>query len=392
MKKLKSFLAVLLSLCIFTACTPNDTDGNDPADTSYNSTINIAYHTEKLTDCFQPMNICLSIPWDENGGELLENINFFKAMLENIYHFRAGENIPNENGIVAIDTYVNIASWNFPFEKETVRKALENSYGYNREDDTVYMSEGLGNVCESEIRNVNLVGENTLMVTYRYGIRDDYNEGDNNWYFSQYDTWVMLVKIESDGYTFLSNHKEGEGKIRDISHEGMMVVTDDRAIKAITVMYNQSSILLGKSWDVSEGMITFEGAGILGFNDALINFHRLQTGREMAGNVNGEYRAHVRDYIAQAVKYFPFSVHTLRRYYSSQMVYDRETDTVLAPDGYGNICWPEIQQIYSDGEYYVVESHYMWPEEGYDEFRTLLKKDDSGNFIFMANIRAKSHQ
>lgn len=202
MKKLKIFIFTIFTVLILTSCS-NPVNSQQ---TEVKVSTDISAHQKNLQETFDAMIICLGTEWDENGGQLLEKSNHFKAAVESAYTYKSGEDFPNDNGSVKIDEYARISGWYFPFSKETVRNTLEKSYGYNPYTDTVYMSDGLGNVCSAKIISVEQLDTDiTLKVSYRYGVQDIYDEESNTYDFSEYKTFEMIVKCISDGYIFVSN-------------------------------------------------------------------------------------------------------------------------------------------------------------------------------------------
>lgn len=202
MKKAKIFIAVMITMLIFASCAKPAS--SQP--TEIKPSMDIAVHQKSLQETFDAMIICLGLEWDENGGQLLENSTHFKAAVESAFVYKTGMDFPNDNGSVKIDEYARFSGWYFPFSKETVRTALEKSYGYNSDTDTVYMSDGLGNVCSAQIVSVQqLDTDMTLKVIYKYSIRDVYDKENDTYDFSEYKTFEMIVRCISDGYLFESN-------------------------------------------------------------------------------------------------------------------------------------------------------------------------------------------
>ena len=202
MKKAKIFIFVMIIVLLFVSCAKPAS--SQP--TEVKPSMDIAVHQKNLQETFDAMIICLGLEWDENGGQLLENSTHFKAAVESAFIYKTGMDFPNDNGSVKIDEYARFSSWYFPFSKETVRTALEKSYGYNSDTDTVYMSDGLGNVCSAQIVSVQqLDTDMSLKVTYKYGVQDIYDEENDTYDFSEYRTFEMIVRCISDGYLFESN-------------------------------------------------------------------------------------------------------------------------------------------------------------------------------------------
>lgn len=202
MKRIKIFISVIFTMLFFVSCA--GPAGSQP--TEITPSTDIAVHQKKLQETFDAMIICLGQEWNENGGQLLENSTHFKAAVESAFMYKTGMDFPNDNGSVKIDEYARISGWYFPFSKETVRTALEKSYGYNPDTDTVYMSDGLGNVCSAQIVSVEqLDNDMTLKVSYRYGVPDIYDKENDTYDFSEYKTFEMIVRCISDGYLFESN-------------------------------------------------------------------------------------------------------------------------------------------------------------------------------------------
>ena len=157
---------------------------------------------------------------------------------------------------------------------------------------------------------------------------------------------------------------------------------------AIQEQMYSAVILLGNDWQFTADKVDFSGptAG-LGFGDMILQSHRAQYDKSMAQEINGEYRMYLDDVVEQSLKYFPFTEQALEEYYTSKPDYDKATDSVPAPDGYGNLCEINIVDIYNSENEYIVQYLLIMPEGSYSEGRALLEKNSKGDFIFMAGQR-----
>lgn len=157
---------------------------------------------------------------------------------------------------------------------------------------------------------------------------------------------------------------------------------------AIQEQMCRAVILLGNDWQFTADKVDFSGPSSgLGFGDMILQSHRVQYDKSMAQYINGEYRMYLDDVKEQSLKYFPFTEQALEEYYTSQTVYDKATDSVPAPDGYGNLCEINIVDIYNSENEYIVQYLLIMPEGSYSEGRALLEKNSKGDFIFMAGQR-----
>ena len=151
---------------------------------------------------------------------------------------------------------------------------------------------------------------------------------------------------------------------------------------------HRAVILLGNDWQFTADKVDFSDpiAG-LGFGDMILCSHRAQYDKDMAQSINGEYRMYLDDVVEQSLKYFPFTEQALQEYYTSRPEYDKATDSVPAPDGYGNLCEINVVDIYNRENKYIVQYFVVMPEGSYSEGRALLEKNSNGDFIFMAGQR-----
>lgn len=134
--------------------------------------------------------------WDKNNcTDFLKLVDTatFKYIVENLYKYDYSEDFENIDGYATVDSYVKYGTKYFDFDADDIRSALENSYTYNAENDTVLMSDGLGSAMGLKITKFEQNGE---IYTVHYDII--YFEGEP-------DAGEMIFKINEDGsFKFLS--------------------------------------------------------------------------------------------------------------------------------------------------------------------------------------------
>lgn len=134
--------------------------------------------------------------WDKNNStDFLKFVDTapFKYIVENLYRYDYSEDFENIDGYATVDSYVKYGTKYFDFDADDIRSALENSYTYNVENDTVLMSDGLGTAMGLKITEFKQDGE---IYAVHYDII--YFEGEPA-------AGEMTFKINEDGsFKFLS--------------------------------------------------------------------------------------------------------------------------------------------------------------------------------------------
>ena len=134
--------------------------------------------------------------WDKNNNtEFLQFVDAapFRYIVESLYRYDYNIDFENIDGYATVDSYVKYGTKYFDFDADDIRSALENSYTYNAENDTVLMSDGLGTAMGLKITEFKQDGE---IYTVHYDII--YFEGEP-------DAGEMTFKINEDGsFKFLS--------------------------------------------------------------------------------------------------------------------------------------------------------------------------------------------
>lgn len=134
--------------------------------------------------------------WDKNNStDFLKFVDAapFRYIVESLYRYDCNTDFENIDGYANVDSYVTYGTKYFDFDADDIRSALESSYTYNAENDTVLMSDGLGTAMGLKITEFEQNGE---IYTVHYDII--YFEGEP-------DAGEMTFKINEDGsFKFLS--------------------------------------------------------------------------------------------------------------------------------------------------------------------------------------------
>lgn len=150
MKK-SAVISFFLSLCILlTAC------GGKEANTQETPTgFERVFDTRTVPDAAEELlNIfrisASQLSWSsDNADDMMNQIGgaVFKSMVEDLYKADTGKEFShNSDGYTDIDNYIEYGTKYFYLNPEYIRQKLTESTAYNPEDDTVFMSDGLGSV------------------------------------------------------------------------------------------------------------------------------------------------------------------------------------------------------------------------------------------------------
>ena len=166
MKNCRLF-SVLLAVCLlFVSC------GQD---------VPKAEQTERIFDIYMPedsaekllgiFSISYRSSWDiNNPDDLLNPVGsaVFKSMVEKMYYADTGKEFGhNADGFTDINNYVEYGAKYFNIRKEDIYNTLANEdRGYNPENETVFMSDGLGSVASLSVIQINRDEVGTYTLDY----------------------------------------------------------------------------------------------------------------------------------------------------------------------------------------------------------------------------------
>ena len=165
------------------------------------NTINRRYFdyldTETVCKRLLPIFVITSVTdWDKTDcKQFLEVVGSspFKQIVERLYEIDTDKTFENSDGYTAVDNYVTYGAKYFDIDSDDIRYALENSYAYNAEHDTVLMSDGLGSTLWLEFTQ--LTQQDGIYTVHYEIVRVE----------DMPDAGEMTFKINEDGsFKFLS--------------------------------------------------------------------------------------------------------------------------------------------------------------------------------------------
>ncbi len=201
------FFAFIMSVCmLFSACgninssadnsNINNGDNRPPQWERVFDTLTTEDAAKKLLDIFR---ISHNNSWDsQNPDGLLTPVgtHVFKAMVERLYNADTGKEFQNTNGYTDINNYVEYGAKYFDISEDDIYKTLANQqYGYNPENETTTMHDGLGSVVSLKALNISEAETGRHIIDYiAVGGLDYYTYGK------------LSFAVNDDGsFRFLSN-------------------------------------------------------------------------------------------------------------------------------------------------------------------------------------------
>ena len=151
---------------------------------------------EKLLPLFAP---CSINSWNSNNTDGLLNI-YFKWYVERLYYTDTGlEFVHDENGYTHINNYITYGQKYFDLSEQQIRDYLSANQ-YNAENDTVFMSDGLGcSLGTAMIDVTERVHDNTVYYDIDYIVTEPES--------TQFKYSCITFTMNNDGsFKFISNH------------------------------------------------------------------------------------------------------------------------------------------------------------------------------------------
>ena len=192
---------MLMAVCIlFTACIENPAMQDNPDAEEFQriyDQLAVEDAAEKLLPIF---SISYQGNWDIMNTDWLFSMvsgGVFKSMVENMYHADTGREFSHDtNGYTDINNYVEYGAKYFNIEKEDIYNALaRRDYGYNPENDTVFMSDGLGSVASLKAIKVE------KDITDKYTVDYIVTAAESDYQFGR----LSFIENEDGSFKFLSN-------------------------------------------------------------------------------------------------------------------------------------------------------------------------------------------
>ena len=198
--KAKIFTMLMAVCMLFTACTENPALQDNP-DAEEFPRIYDQLAVEDAVDKLLPIfSISYQGNWDIMNTDWLFSMvsgGVFKSMVENMYHADTGREFSHDtNGYTDINNYVEYGAKYFNIEKEDIYNALaRRDYGYNPENETVFMSDGLGSVASLKAIKVEKDITDKYIVDYIVSVAEsDYQFGR-----------LSFIENKDGSFKFLSN-------------------------------------------------------------------------------------------------------------------------------------------------------------------------------------------
>lgn len=160
---------------------------------------------EKVLQVFAP---CSMYNWDSINNEQLLKTVYFKYYVERMYQFDTGKNFDHdEQGFTDINNYIVYADKYFGLTEEQVRKELCKSNIYNAENDTVFMSDGLG--CVIGVQFVDFTElDDCYVIDYTITSPENTQYEYAKLYFTENtDGSFKIIKNEYTGTTYTPSYK-----------------------------------------------------------------------------------------------------------------------------------------------------------------------------------------
>ena len=224
MKKYRLF-SMLLAVCLLFVSCGQDIPKTD--DTQ---------QTERIFDIYTPQDaaekllgifsISYQSSWDiDNPNGLLNPVGsgVFKSMVEKMYYADTGKEFRhNAEGFTDINNYVEYGSKYFNIRKEDIYSALANpDRGYNPENETVFMSDGLGSVASLGVIQINWDEVGTYTLDYIVSaVESDYQfgtlsfmeneDGSLKFFGNKFTDTVYSPQHYSLGYPAIATSKDGK--------------------------------------------------------------------------------------------------------------------------------------------------------------------------------------
>ena len=192
---------MLMAVCIlFTACIENPALQDNPDAEEFQriyDQLAVEDAAEKLLPIF---SISYQGNWDIMNTDWLFSMvsgGVFKSMVENMYHADTGREFSHDtNGYTDINNYVEYGAKYFNIEKEDIYSALaRRDYGYNPENETVFMSDGLGSVASLKAIKVE------KDITDKYTVDYIVSVAESDYQFGR----LSFIENEDGSFKFLSN-------------------------------------------------------------------------------------------------------------------------------------------------------------------------------------------
>lgn len=352
MKKL--IISILAAALLFTACSGHKN-----------------YTADQVKEIVEPymykLSIGLSTEWcGDEDDMLLETVggNIFKALLESTYRTDNGREIYNEDYMVKLEDYADVATEHFPYDKEFITEHFKADRTYDAETDMIACSDGLGSVVSMEISSVEQNGD-VYKVNY-----DAY--GPDNAFFDDYG--YLTVKINKNGKpVFWGNSRNYTEK--DI--ENMFL----HYVPVAMIDYSWDSNFSRESLDNNMFLLSAALEGL--YYDT---YHEYMYEKNK-GLYDSDFRIKVSDLVKMAERHFTFDSKFVREVFESWDSYDADSDTIIEPDGFGLASNIHNIKARKDGDVFkVTYDHSYFDEQPTKDFGTMtVQVSPSGHMVFLSN-------